>query len=61
MGQSFIPLVVATNGVQGLIQDFLLGGGNHIFEEILDIFGQQNRQIQLYNFSNSIFIGYRPV
>ena len=28
---------------QGLIQDFLLGRGNHIFEEILDIFGQQNR------------------
>ena len=39
---------------------FARGGGNHIFEEILDIFGQQNRQIQLYNF-NSIFIGYRPV
>ena len=32
---------------QGSIQDFLLGGGNHIFEEILDIFGQQNRRIQL--------------
>ena len=32
---------------QGLIQDFLLGGGNRIFEEILDIFGQQNRLIQL--------------
>ena len=32
---------------QGLIQDFLLGGGNRIFEEILDIFGQQNRRIQL--------------
>ena len=32
---------------QGLIQDFMLGGGNHIFEEILDIFGQQNRRIQL--------------
>ena len=35
---------------QGLIQDFLLGGGNHIFEIFLDIFGQQNRRIQ---FSNS--------
>ena len=51
---------------QGLIQDFLLGGGgggggNHIFEEILDIFGQQNRRVQLYNFSNCILIGYRPV
>ena len=34
--------------VQGLIQDFLLGGGgNHIFEFFLDIFGQQNRRIQL--------------
>ena len=32
--------------LQGLIQDFLLGGGNHIFEIFLDIFGQQNRRIQ---------------
>ena len=32
---------------EGLIQDFLLGGGNRIFEEILDIFGQQNSRIQL--------------
>ena len=32
--------------IQGLIQDFFLGGGNHIFEIFLDIFGQQNRRIQ---------------
>ena len=33
---------------QGLIQDFLLGGGGTIFlNEIFDIFGQQNRLIQL--------------
>ena len=31
------------------------------FEEILDIFAQQNRRISYNNFSNSIFIGYRPV
>ena len=32
------PAVVT---IQGLIQDFLLGGGNDIFEIFLDIFGQQ--------------------
>ena len=39
---------------QGLIQDFLLGGGgNHIFENFLDIFGQQTDEFSYNNFSNS--------
>ena len=31
----------------GFDTGFFARGGNHIFEEILDIFGQQNRKIQL--------------
>ena len=35
------------NATVGFDTGFFARGGNHIFEEILDIFGQQNRQIQL--------------
>ena len=45
-----VGMVLIDIQLQSLIQDFLLrggGGGNRIFEEILDIFGQQNRRIQL--------------
>ena len=45
--QIFFQSVAIHLKYQGSIQDFLLGGGSHIFEEILDIFGQQNRRIQL--------------
>ena len=34
-------------GSAGFDTGFFARGENHIFEEILDIFGQQNRRIQL--------------
>ena len=38
---------------QGLIQDFLLGGGNHIFEFFLDILDSRTDEFSYNNFSNS--------
>ena len=38
---------------QGLIQDFLLGGGNHIFEIFLDILDSRTDEFSYNNFSNS--------
>ena len=47
---------------QGLIQDFLLGGGETVFLKKFWIFSEsRTAEFRYNNFSNSIFIGYRPV
>ena len=40
-------LEVACDKITGFDTGFFARGGNRIIEEILDIFGQQNRRIQL--------------
>ena len=46
---------------QGLIQDFLLGGETVFLKKFWIFSDSRTDEFSYNNFSNSIFIGYRPV
>ena len=46
---------------QGLIQAFLLGGGTVFLKKFWIFSDNRTDEFSYNNFSNGIFIGYRPV